>query len=260
MAARSGAPFPHPQGCENLLYRESEQMINVAIVEDEVSEADLLASYLERFSETSEEKFNLFRFTDPVVFLTKYTGKFDIIFLDINMPYMNGMEAAKKLRAIDADVAIVFVTNMAKYAVNGYEVNAFDFLVKPVVYTNFVLKMRRILDYLNGRKDKKISVTTREGVACLSVAQLMYAEVMNHKLIYHLQGGREVVAYGQLKKVEEMLRPFGFARCNSCYLVNLRHVKSVRDFTVVVGEDSLSVSHAKKRDFLQALADYLGGV
>ena len=73
------------------------------------------------------------QYTNPVIFLTQYTNRYDLVLLDIEMPDMNGMVVANKLRAIDDEVPLIFITNMRKYAIKGYEVNASDFILKPIL-------------------------------------------------------------------------------------------------------------------------------
>lgn len=233
-------------------------MKNIAIVEDEQGAADLLISYLDRYSKASGEQFNAVRFADPIAFLENYKATFDIVFMDIEMPNMNGMEAAEKMRRVDSRTILIFVTNMAQYAVNGYAVDALDFIVKPVTYANFALKMRRAVERLKDSDEVKMTVNTENGVICVAASQIKYIEVYNHKLVYHLTD-TNLTAYGQLKKAEKLLPKNSFCRCNNCFLVNLRYVTALKGYTVVLGGEELPVSHGKRKDFMKALADYLGG-
>lgn len=118
---------------------------------------------------------------------------------------MDGMDMAKRLRAMDEKAVIIFVTQMAQYAVKGYEVNAFDFILKPVSYTEFSLKMMRILNYLKEHEDIKLTLKTVDGVVCVSLGDLKYVEVLNHKLTYHTKTGN-FTEYGQLMQLEKNCR------------------------------------------------------
>lgn len=120
-------------------------MKNIAIIEDEEEALARIRGYLERFSSESGESFRIVVYGNAIDFLEKYKPNYDIVFMDIKLPNMDGMEAAKKLRALDRFVALVFVTNMKQFAVKGYEVDALDFIVKPVKYPDFVLKLQRVL-------------------------------------------------------------------------------------------------------------------
>ena len=160
-------------------------MKSIAIVEDEKNAADELIENLGIFFQNVGVQADIRWFSDPVTFLDRYKAEFDIVFLDIEMPHINGMEVAQRLRKIDAGVMIIFVTNMAQYAVSGYEVSAFDFIVKPVKYPILEFKMKRALECLNIGSDKKILVNIGGGVECIKTDELKYAEVLNHKITYH---------------------------------------------------------------------------
>ncbi len=232
-------------------------MINIAIVEDEKSSADLLKSYFDKYSEKKGTKFRIVHFDNPVNFLTNYTSNYDMVLMDIELPDINGLDVSRKLRHLDKTVTLIFVTNMSQFAVMGYEVDAFDYIVKPVMYYDFALKLERALEHINSRNITKLQVVVDDAIKCISSSELKYVEVINHRLIYHTTDG-EFVATGSLKGVEQRLIPAGFAKCNNCYLVNLRYVTGIKDFTVTVDGEELQISHPKRREFKRALNDYLG--
>lgn len=232
-------------------------MLRVAIVEDETSSADLLRNYLDRYAGEHNVLFAVEVFSNAVNFLKNYKSVYDIVFMDIEMPYMSGMEAAIKLREIDQTV-LLFVTNMSQYAVKGYEVDALSFLVKPVAYFNFALKMQKAIMKLESNRDREILVRTKDGVIRLRTSKVQYVEISGHRIVYHTQEGT-YEGYGTLKQVEERLAGTPFVRCNSCYLVNLQFVSKVTGWTVEVGSSTLQISHPKKKDFLNALNLYVNG-
>lgn len=231
-------------------------MKNIAIVEDDCAAAEQISVFLEKFF--AEEPVHVNRFTASIQFLTNYKGEYDIVFMDIELPDLNGMETARKLRELDKKVAIIFVTNMAQFAVKGYEVGALDFIVKPLTYYNFALKLKRAAEYLRANEDAKVFVHVDDGFVTLNLSDIRYVEIIKHKIIYHTVHG-DYHTYGTLKKIEESLAEHHFIRCNYCYLVNLRYVTSVRGFTAYVGEEELQISHPRRKEFLHALNDYFGG-
>lgn len=233
-------------------------MLKIAIVEDNDSDARLLSECLDRYLTDRKEKYSLERFATAISFIERYQGAFDVVFMDIELPDLDGMTAAKKMRRVDAEAVLIFVTNMAQFAVNGYEVNAFDFIVKPVKYPVFATKIQRILDHVSRRRDNdvRLTVRTENGVYRLNASDIRYVEVMNHDLIYHLGKGQKTVARGQIKEIEKQLLPVGFFRCNRCYLINLKYVTAVKESTVTVDGDELQISRGKKKEFLAAAAKY----
>ena len=233
-------------------------MKNIAIIEDEEEALARIRGYLERFSSESGESFRIVVYGNAIDFLEKYKPNYDIVFMDIKLPNMDGMEAAKKLRALDRFVALVFVTNMKQFAVKGYEVDALDFIVKPVKYPDFVLKLQRVLARLDENRDMKLPVVNEDGVVCIAASSIKYIEVMQHTLVYHLDK-KDISVYGSLKKVEETLPARSFVRCNSCYLINLRYVTAIKGQTLYLGDVELKISSSKRKELRQALNNYLGG-
>ena len=232
-------------------------MYNVAIVEDSREATELLVSYFDKFAQETETKFSVVTFDDAFSFLENYSPVFNMVLMDINMPNMDGMEASHRLREIDTTVTLIFVTNMAQYAIRGYEVGAADFIVKPVHYYDFRLKLGRALSRIDMQNRQKISIKIDDSIKCVSAADIMYVEVSKHKLIYHLPD-ETLESYGTLKQAEEALRGCNFVRCNQCYLVNLSYVNGAKGFTVTVGSDELAISRSNKKSFFQALNRFLG--
>lgn len=227
-------------------------------MEDETEEAETMRSYFARYAQESGTTFTVTHFKSAEAFLSRYRPVYDLVLMDICLPKASGMDAAAQLRRVDQSVPLIFVTNMAQFAVKGYEVDAFDFVVKPVTYANFALKLRRLLDRLSARREAEVLVTLSDHMIRLSASQIKYIEISGHRMVYHTTGG-EVNAYGNLKETEAALDPAIFARCNSCYLVNLNYVQAIQGHTVLVDGESLQISRPRRRAFIQALNDYLGG-
>lgn len=234
-------------------------MLKVTIVEDEPSEAERLVSFLRRFEAENAVRFEIETYTSALTFLANYKKTADLVFMDIELPDVNGMEICRRLRKTDSEVAIVFVTNMAQFAVKGYEVNAVDFIVKPVQYTEFAVKVKKTVDFINRRSGSFVVLSYNGGLKRLNVNEIKYVEVMAHLVVYHTERGNIEIT-GSLKAAEETLEKYYFVRCNNCYLVNLRCVSEIRDSTAVLGDgEELQISRNKRKAFLQALANYYGG-
>ena len=112
-------------------------MIRVAIVEDDLSCVQQLREYLSRYQKSSGEDIEVAVYPDGMAVVEQYRPVFDVLLLDIEMPRLDGMAAAREIRRTDPEVIMIFITNMARYAIKGYEVNALDFVLKPINYFAF---------------------------------------------------------------------------------------------------------------------------
>lgn len=231
-------------------------MITVAVVEDDDKEAERIKSYLVSYGKENDENFNVLHFSDGLEFLEKIRPEIDVVFMDIEMPFLNGMDAAKKLRQSDPSVPLVFITNLKQYALNGYEVEAMDFLVKPVAYAAFSTMMGRVCARLALCTDKEIFIQNAQGGVKIKISDIFYVEVIKHYVIFHTPRG-EVKMWGSLSDIEMRLPADRFARCNNCYLVHLAYATRLEGNDLYVGGDVLAVSRGKKQEFMQRLLDYM---
>lgn len=233
-------------------------MLRIAYVEDELPAATGLQNCLERYGREHGLELQIHAYQTADALLQQYNPATDILFLDVELPGTSGMEAARQLRNRGYEGALVFVTNMAQYAVQGYEVDALDFLVKPVNPFAFTVKMNRILRRVRNRAGHTICLNLADGIRKLDVRQIYYLETFDHTLHYHTEQGTFSLR-GSLSAAEKTLGPWHFARCNQCYLVNLRHVNGVTGNQVLVGEHALEISRRCRAAFLAAVTAYMGG-
>ena len=233
-------------------------MYHIAIVEDEAAFAVQLQEFLEKYQEENDIRFKVSVFSDGEEILKDYQPLYDIIMLDIEMPKINGMQAAEQIREQDTDVTLMFITNMAAYAIRGYEVGALDFVMKPINYYTFSMKLTRVLKRTKQKAQQEILLTLPDGVKKLNVQQIYYVEVQNRMLSYHTDEGIFMMR-GTMQSVEQLLAPYAFAKCNHWYIVNLKHVSEVRKTTAIVAGNELEVSRRNRTAFLKALTEYVGG-
>ena len=235
-------------------------MINIAIVEDDAADMRRIKDCLRYANEKGGIEYCVTEFTDPVHFLFRSSFDFDLIFLDIQMPSMNGLEAAEKIREQNKTVGIVFITNMAQFAIKGYEVDALNFILKPVNENDFYLKLNHVLSRLRANKKEQIVVGCGDRLVSLPVNSIYYVEVEGHYVSYHTNNG-VTKEYSTLKQVEKKLSAYPyFAKCNRFYLVNLNRVDEISGDEVIVGGEGLAVSRSRKTEFYKAYAQYISGM
>lgn len=233
-------------------------MIRIAILEDDLCAAQTLQATLNAFAEKNDLLFNIRLYTTAEAFLDDARTSHDIAFLDIELGGMSGMDAAFQLRERDQRVIIIFVTNMAQYAVKGYEVDALYYIIKPISEQSVFYKLQRALALLQANAGTELVLRQSSGLTRISTNDLIYVEITNHRLIYHTDAGA-YTAYGSLSDVEKTLRPSGFFRCNSCYLVNARYIQSVVGLSLTLRNGTqLQISHPRKKQFMIDFGSWLG--
>lgn len=234
-------------------------MIRVALVEDEESSQRTLTEYLERFSQEINEKIHVSIFPDGAEIRRGLPRQLRY------QPHGHPVQLHGRLGSCrrdsqgDKEVVILFITSTPQYVMKGYTADALDYVLKPVSYFAFSQRMQRALERMKHRTRKFISVPFQGGMRKLDISQIRYIEVVNHSLIYHLDG-ETLEAKGVLSELEEALTAYHFFRCNKCYLVNLEHVNGVNENCADVDGDQIQVSRPKKKAFLDTLNNYINEV
>ncbi len=231
--------------------------MRIAIVEDMDENSAILQTYLNRYETEHNIQMQTTCYNDGIHFIADYHPVWDLILLDIEMPILNGMDTARRIRETDPDVLIIFITCLSQYAIEGYSVRALDYILKPVQYYAFASKLDLVCDILSSRHQKPIIISSREGQIKLLPDQLLYVEVQNHTLCYHTrQQLLHSTGSQSLGKLSQELKSSGFARCHQAYLVNLCYVTRYDRNTVFLGDTMLPLSRTYYKDFVQSLLDY----
>ena len=195
-------------------------MIRIAIVEDEEEYIQQLTDYLQEYQKNSKEEIAVTVYRDGDEITSKYKSQFDIILMDIQMKFINGMTAAQEIRNVDSSVVIIF---------NKLKKQDRHYVVVPI----------------------------KGGVVRLDTADIYYIEVQGHNLIYHASAG-EYISPGTISAAEKTLCSYGFSRGNKSYLINLAHVDGIQDKCAQVKGESLPLGRPRQSAFLQDLTKYWG--
>ena len=231
-------------------------MIKIAIVEDDESVAQELETLVKQFMRETKQRSNVSLFPSAESFLFTDVAQFDLVFMDIHLPKMDGMDAAKKLKELAPHTLMIFVTSLAQYALDGYGVGAFDFIVKPVSYYNLEIKLQRAMKVIKQTEDEKIVIHNKTQTNVVLISDIYYVEIMLHKVVYYTKDG-EYTTTGTMKKIVEELSDYPFAICNQSYLVNLKYVSKIEGYTVTVAGTELAISRNKRNELKRALNEYL---
>ena len=234
-------------------------MIKIAIVEDEQLYAKQLHEYLRKYEKENGEAIEVTIYSDGDQIVEKYQSQYDIILMDIEMKFMDGMSAAEEIRKIDTEGVIIFITNMTQYAIRGYAVDALDYVLKPVSYFALSQRLNRAIGRMRKRESKMIMVNMKVGIVRLNIANIYYIESQGHTLILHTILG-DYETSGTMKEMESKLLGMNFCRGNKGYLINLQHVDGISDGCAIVKDEKLILSRARKKEFMEALTKYWGEV
>lgn len=235
--------------------------MHIAIVEDDEKYIAQLWAFLERFSKESKNTISTEVYHNGAEFIGNYKPIYDAIFLDVEMPVMNGIKTAEAIREMDKAVIIMFITNLAQYAVKGFEVEAIDYVLKPIEYPSFTIKMNKILRELRIKSYASLLINTSDGETLrLPLQQITYIEVIGHYLHYHtIDSIYKERSDRTMKLLTKELAENGFSRCNNAYLVNLFYVDRLdKEFCFVNGE-KLAISRTKRKQFIEDSKKYMEG-
>ncbi len=232
-------------------------MLTIAIVDDEKEFSNRLEGFIRRYGQDYNLETEVSCFQDGLDITDDFRSRWDIIFLDIQMEHLNGIDTARRIRACDENVIIIFVTTMAQYAINGYEVDAFDYILKPLEYRQFIIRMNKAVKEVEKRRAHTyVFLKKWNDYVKVSTDEICYIEVSGHILKY-VTDNDTYEKRATIGEAEQELEGLPFSRCSLSFLVNLKKIDRIVKDTVILGPYQLTISRNRKKQFLQAFTDYL---
>lgn len=230
--------------------------LNCVIIDDEPLAAELLASYVEKVDFLHlQGAFN----SATEAIKTVREKKIDLIFLDIQMPELSGLEFA---RIIDEETRIVFTTAFSQYAIDGYKVNALDYLLKPISFERFMEVANKALSWFESRNrmlsmknDRFIFIKSEYKLQKVDFDDILYVEGVKDYVKFYLKDGN-VMSLMNMKKVEEFLPKPEFMRIHRSYIVHMSKVDMIDRFRFVIGSEYLPVSESYKETVQKYIEDH----
>lgn len=228
--------------------------MRIAICDDQPECRQLLVSAIRECMKTMGILTDTYK--DGLSFLQAFgKNEYDLVFLDIEMPQLDGIAVAKRLRAMRSDVPIVFLTSHIEYALEGYEVNALRYLTKPLRTE----KLREVLSHVAEQmaKQRILWLKTELGEEKVPVGDILYMEAQNQNIMICTKSGSYCVRYN-MADYETELEADGFFRIHRGYLVSLGHIKSIGKNEVTMNDRTvLPVSRTKDKALKEALFQYI---
>lgn len=231
-------------------------MLRLAIVDDSPEDSSALHALVADYFKRNNQAYTIRIFNAPLDFI-RSTENHDIVFMDIRMDKLDGIEVARIMRKINTDSVLIFVTHMAQLAIKGYEVDALDFIVKPADQFSINYVLDKALSRIENTSSVHFVLKTSEGIISVSSNDITYVEVFDHNLAYHTTKGSYEVR-GRLSDVVKKLDPKRFIMCNRSFVVNLRYVSSVCSDYLVVDGKKIYMSKSHSKEIMKLFSNFLG--
>lgn len=244
-------------------------MVKIGIVDDEKGDRERLRKEIAKFEAEYDMKFEICEFDSAASYLSAENNTCDILYLDIDMPQMTGMELAEKIREWNTEVILIFCTNLQQFAINGYGVSALGFIVKPVQWYSFHMYLDRALKAIKKRAGRSEeaevrSIVVKDGPVSrvIDAADIKYVEVRQHYLLYNIWDkktaqGTVIKTRGSMQDITSLLSPYGFVRCNASFLVNLSSITAVSRMNVHIGQEVLPIGRTYRDSFTKEFSRFL---
>ena len=232
-------------------------MIKIAICDDEPMMARELASHLADYmNEHLITAYDLSSFPNGRALLER-AGSFDAIFLDVQMEQPDGMETARLLRRRGDHSLLVFVTVLKELVFDAFQVEAYDYLLKPLDGARFRQTMDRVLRSLEQRTAKDLVIQRGTGCEVVPLSDIVYCEVLGRKIYLHKNDGAVIDYYHKLADLERHVDG-RFFKCHRSYLVNLDYVRGCQDGQVLLSQgERIPASRLRERELTQALLRHM---
>lgn len=231
-------------------------MILIGLVDSDVQERLKLKEYIKSYFDKKEEFCVIHQFSDGVEFIQS-KEKYNIVFLEIKIGEMDGIEVARFFRMVNKEAQIVFVTHTEQMAIRGYEVDAASYMLKPINETSIHTILDKIAERLKESMDMILVLKTPDGLCRISSSEIKFIEVYDHDLIYHTERG-EITVRGNLSNVYKKLKKYQFIQCNRSYLVNMRYINGIHKNYVLVEGIQIQIAKSRQKEIEQRFVDYVG--
>ena len=232
--------------------------LNIIICEDEPEHLIQVVGFLKRFGQESGHTIQIVTFSSGEELLADYPDTADILILDIRMGDVSGMDAAKEIRRRGKNVPIIFLTSLAQYALEGYDVQAVSFLLKPVPYETLREKLTLVAQRLARERGHILKLKNNTGICLIPVKDIDYVEAQKHQVIVCHEGKKDAFLL-PISQMEDELVSDGFFRCHKGYLINMKRIRRIEaDAILMDGGLSVPLSRHRRAEFLKAFDAFMG--
>ena len=232
-------------------------MIRIAVCDDEKECTFLIRDYLQSINRNDLEYY-LFNDMHSLIYEYEKGNVFDIVFLDIEMDSINGVDGARKIMEYTNKSLIIFTTSFQQYVKEAFYLNAFQYMFKPIEFDDFSYELDRAIDAVKMRNTRYV-INYNYEIVSLECSDILYIEIRHRHLVAKTKN-KEYIFNGTIKEEEQKLMGYGFAKTEQSCIVNLSHVKRFDKTTVEM--DNGDIKYLSKRlykSFIGAYNMYLSG-
>ncbi len=237
-------------------------MFRVACCDDEQGMLDVLYNYVQRWSVERQIPAATALFTDAIELFREFEceRKVDLLFMDIGFTNANGFDVAKMIRDRNKSVIIVFITGTPQYAVDGYHIDAFRYLLKPVAYESLAEVLDSAHTKVKAHETQTIILRDQSGIVSVAVDDIVYIESIPHYIVVHLVNGKTYKCRGTIREQTQRLHGTGILQCHRAFLVNASHIHRLQAGSVQMKTgETIPVSRSMRKSALSQLMRKAGG-
>lgn len=234
-------------------------MINIGICDDELHYRSNIKDIIKEILYPYPINYNIYEFSSGEELLNNYPKGLDILIMDIQMKIINGMDTARKIREFDQNLEIIFMTSFSEFMQEGYEVNAYRYILKPISERKISKNILPCINEIMKKRSNYLTINIKNYVDRIKIDSIIYIETDRPNIIIHTHSNTYTTKMS-ISKIEKILREYGFYRCHNSYIVNLKLVESMNGNTVVVGGKDIPISKYRVKDLKLAITNILGDI
>jgi DNA-binding LytR/AlgR family response regulator len=234
-------------------------MLNIAICDDNkeclLNVTDLLNIYINIQRGKKAIKYSVFHNALDLIAAIESGQQYDLVLLDIIMPFMTGMDAAKEIRVFNQDVKIIFFTSSNEFAVESYSVGAYYYAIKPIGKETLFIILDRVVSEMETQINTSLLVKSTTGLTRIYMHRLEFAEVNGRTILYHLVDGSVIEATGSMTELEKLLTDICFMKPHRSYIINMKHINTLLQKEIQM--QSLAVVPMSKANYSDIKSAYI---
>ncbi|MDN9585815.1 LytTR family DNA-binding domain-containing protein [Clostridioides difficile] len=234
-------------------------MIKIAVCEDEKETQLLIEDYLENILKDISIEYEIQKYISGEELLESNLKDIDILLLDIKMEKLNGMDTARKIREVDNEMEIIFVTSLIDYVQEGYEVKAYRYILKPINKEKISKSVLPCINEMMKKRNNYLTINVKNYVDRIKIDSITYIETDRPNILIYTHDDMYITKMS-ISKIEKILNEYGFFRCHNSYIVNLKLVESMSGSTVIVDGKSIPISKYRVKGLKLAITNILGDI